>query len=78
MARPKLNYKNAKNTDLIYGLMLIWKQRQDSYSEEGDIKEFMHEDYIKDLIFDLDELCTEYAVDFHKILEDHLKLFWRS
>jgi hypothetical protein len=71
MSRAKLNYKNSSATDLIYGLMLIWKQKLDACLDEDEIKDFMDEEYIKDLLFDLSSLCDEYAVDFNQLLKEH-------
>tara|TARA_R100001082_G_scaffold58097_1_gene32184 strand:+ start:758 stop:985 length:228 start_codon:yes stop_codon:yes gene_type:complete len=66
-------YKNSSATDLIHGLMLIWKQKLDACLDEDEIKDFMDEEYIKDLLFDLSSLCDEYAVDFNQLLKEHQK-----
>ena len=51
MSRYKFNYKNHSSTDLIYGLMLIWKQRVDGGLDEEDIvDDCCDESYIGDLI----------------------------
>ena len=71
MSRTNLNYKNSSATDLIYGLMLIWKQRVDNgLDEEEIVSDCCDESYIKDLLFDLSHLCDEYAIDFNKLLEE--------
>ena len=70
MSRSNLNYHNASHTDLIYGLMLIWKQRVDGgLDEEEIVSDCCDESYIKDLLFDLNHLCDEYAIDFNKLLK---------
>ena len=68
MNRYKFNYKNHSSTDLIHGLMLIWKQRVDGGLDEKDIvDDCCDESYVKDLLFDLSLLCDEYAIDFNKL-----------
>jgi len=56
------------NTDYIHDVMLIWKERCDRQLEDDEIKEFLHEDYVRDLLFDLRDLCEEYAVDFDALI----------
>lgn len=56
------------NTDLIHGVMLIWKERCDRQLDADEIKDFLHEDYVRDLLFDLRDLCEEYAVDFDALI----------
>ena len=71
MARSNLNYHNASNTDLIYGLMLIWKQRVDAGLDNSEIvDDCVDESYIKDLLFDLSHLCEEYAIDLNELLKE--------
>ena len=71
MSRYKFNYKNHSSTDLIYGLMLIWKQRVDGGLDKEDIvDDCCDESYVKDLLSDLSLLCDEYAVDFNKLARE--------
>ena len=59
------------HTDLIYGLMLIWKQRVDAGLDDTEIvNDCVDESYIKDLLFDLSYLCDEYAVDFDELVKE--------
>lgn len=70
MSRTNLNYKNASHTDLIYGLMLIWKQRVDAGLDDSEIvDDCVDESYIKDLLFDLSHLCDEYAIDLEQLFD---------
>jgi hypothetical protein len=48
--------------------MLIWKERYDRQLDANEIKDFLHEDYVRDLLFDLRDLCEEYAVDFDALI----------
>jgi len=58
------------NTELIYRLMLIWKQYVDQgLDDEEKSNDCCDESYIKDLVFDLNHLCKEYGVDFKQILK---------
>ena len=71
MSRSNLNYHNASHTDLIYGLMLIWKQRVDAGLDDTEIvNNCVDESYIKDLLFDLSHLCEEYAIDLNELLKE--------
>ena len=56
------------NTDLIHNVMLIWKERCDRQLDVNEIKDFLHEEYVRDLLFDLRDLCEEYAVDFDALI----------
>lgn len=71
MSRYKFDYKSYSPTDLVYGLMLIWKQRVDGGLDEEDIvDDCCDESYIGDLLFCLSLLCDEYGVDFNKLARE--------
>tara|TARA_R100001086_G_scaffold177900_1_gene98422 strand:- start:40 stop:228 length:189 start_codon:yes stop_codon:yes gene_type:complete len=58
------------NTELIYRLMLVWKQYVDwGLDDEEKADCCCDESYIKDLLFDLSHLCDEYGVDFKQALK---------
>mgnify|MGYP005994752677 CR=1 FL=1 len=79
MSRSNLNYHNASHTDLIYGLMLIWKQRVDAGLDDSEIvDDCVDESYIKDLLFDLSHLCEEYAIDLNELLKEVMENGWTN